>query len=120
MQIGKTEMSLCPGRHTMVTSKVKSPLSNSSTVPKASLTRNITSKSCDNGLQAFSSEFSMTSAITSVKQMRELFQSKHPEAQRLAGHLAKTTAIMGTLQGQGGEAYQLYQHPRMTAMGVRQ
>jgi hypothetical protein len=119
VSIGNSSVALTPGRHTMVTSREVAAFEMVNAAEGVAH-RNVSSKTFDGGLQAFSSEFSMPSALGNVKQLRELFNSKHPEAQRLAGHLAKTTAIMSQLQGAGHAAgeYQLYQHPRMTAMGL--
>ena len=121
VNIGNSSVTLAPGRHTTVTSREVASFDMVNAAEGVAY-RNVSSKACDGGLQAFSSEFSMTSAIGNVKQLRELFNSNHPEAKRLAGHLVKTTAILTQLQGSGttgsANAYELYQHPRMTAMGI--
>lgn len=61
------------------------------------------------------SEFSIPSALDSVKPLKALVQSNHPEAKKVAARMMKTTAVVMQLGGGAGE-YQHYFKPRMSAM----
>jgi hypothetical protein len=113
--IGKTQVTLAPGRHVMVTSHLVEGFEMVNSAESFGY-RNVATQKCDGDLQAFTSEFSMTNAIANVKQLRALVNSRHPEAQRLAAHMIKTAAIVSEISGAG--QYQQYQHPRMTATAL--
>jgi hypothetical protein len=72
----------------------------------------------DNGLHVFTSEVAIPSVVKSVNQLRALFQANHPAAQRLAGSIAKTTAILYSLS-RSQEPYLEMPHPRLTASATR-
>jgi hypothetical protein len=115
LTIGKSKMTLAPGRHAMVTSHLVESFDMVNPA-EAFGYRNVASKKVDGDLQAFTSEFSMTDAIGQIKQLRSMVNSNHPDAKRVTNHLLKTAAIMSQLSAGGG--YQQYQHPRMTASAM--
>jgi hypothetical protein len=117
LTIGKKQLALAPGRHAMITSHLveRFDLVN----PAESINyRNVVSNRLDGDLQAFTSEFSTASVLGTVKQLRAMINSDHPQAKRLANHLLKTSAIMTQIGG--GGAYQQHQHPRLTASAMLQ
>jgi len=66
------------------------------------------------GLQAFVSDFSVASAIKSVRPLKLLVLSNHPEARKLAEHLIKTTAVL--LQLKPDANYQQFMAVPITSM----
>jgi hypothetical protein len=114
--IGKNHLSLQPGRHAMVTSHLVEGFEMINPAESFAY-RNVSSAKLESDLQAFTSEFSVPNAIANVKQLRALINSHHPQAKRIAGHMLKTAAIVAQLSC-GGNQYQRYEHPRMTASAL--
>ena len=77
--------------------------------------RNVAS-TVKNGHRAHTSEFSVLSALDTVKPLKALATSKHAQAKSIADRMLKTTAIILQIGGAAGQ-YQHYFKPRMTAMG---
>ena len=73
----KNQMTLAPGRHAMITSHLVDGFEMINPAESFSY-RNLSSKKLDGDLQAFTSEFSMTNAISNTKQLRAMVNSKHP------------------------------------------
>ncbi len=68
-----------------------------------------------NGHRAHTSEFSLLTALDTVKPLKALAMSKHVHAKQIADRIMKTTAIILQIGGAAGQ-YQHYFKPRMTAM----
>ncbi len=104
---------LSPGRHVMITPHHGADFAQLNALETISH-RNVQSE-VKNGHRAHTSEFSVISAMDSVRPLRLLAMSKHSQAKHIADRMMKTTAIMMHLSGNGGQ-YQHYFKPRMTAM----
>jgi hypothetical protein len=113
---GTARLPIAPGCHAMVTSQL---VERFEMVNPAELIahRNVRSHKLENGLQAFSSDFLTTHAMSNVKQLRLLMASQHPEAQKLSAHMLKTAAILSDISVGNGQ-YQAYLHPRVTATAL--
>lgn len=105
---------LSPGRHVMITPHHKAEFAQLN--PIETIAHRALSSNVKNGHRAHMSEFSVLSAIDSVKPLKALACSSHPNARKIAGRMMKTTAILMQLGGSSGEQYQHYFRPRMTAM----
>lgn len=104
---------LSPGRHVMVTPHHHAEFAQINAVETVAH-RNIAS-TIKGGYRAHVSEFSIPSAMDSVKPLKAMVMSNHPDAKRVAARMLKTTAVVMQLGGGKGE-YQHYFKPRMSAM----
>lgn len=104
---------LSPGRHVMVTPHHTAEFAQINAIETVAH-RNIGS-TMKNGFRSHVSEFSIPSALDSVKPLRVMVQSNHPEAKKVAARMMKTTAVVLQLGGGSGN-YQHYFKPRMSAM----
>ena len=111
--VGSYKFVLAPGRHLLVTSKLVKSFEQVNTV-EAIGHRNLRSMEIGNGFRAFSTEFSIPSAITALKSLRTMLKSKTSEGMKLRGHLLKTVAAMFQTKA-GTERFQQYQRPYRTA-----
>ncbi len=66
----------------------------------------------NSGSQIYISEFSTVHAATSIMPLREIMQSNHPQARRLAAKFLKTSAVLMHL---GQKEFQLHPKTAMTA-----
>ncbi|MBX9952491.1 MAG: hypothetical protein K2Y39_25180, partial [Candidatus Obscuribacterales bacterium] len=104
---------LSPGRHVMITPHHKHEFAQLN--PIETIAHRGLSSIVKNGYRAHMSEFSVVSALDTVRPLKMLVASRHPNARRLAGRMMKTTAILMQIGGSSGQ-YQHYFRPRMTAM----
>ncbi len=104
---------LSPGRHVMITKHVTAEFGQVNAVETIAH-RNLQSI-VKNGYRAHTSEFSVLTAMDTVKPLKAMAMSNHPQAKHIADRMMKTTAILLQLGGNGGQ-YQHYFKPRMTAM----
>lgn len=104
---------LSPGRHVMVTPHLHAEFAQINAVETVAH-RNIASTT-KGGSRTHVSEFSIPSAMDSVKPLKAMVMSNHPDAKRVAARMLKTTAVVMQLGG-GQDEYQHYFKPRMTAM----
>lgn len=104
---------LSPGRHVMITPHHKHEFAQLN--PIEAIAHRGLSSIVKNGYRAHMSEFSVVSALDTVRPLKMLVASRHPNARRLAGRMMKTTAILMQIGGSSGQ-YQHYFRPRMTAM----
>jgi len=104
---------LSPGRHVMVTKHHTAEFAQINAVETIAH-RNVQS-TVKNGHRAHTSEFSVLTAMDTVKPLKALAMSKHANAKQIADRMMKTTAIILQLGGGAGQ-YQHYFKPRMTAM----
>ena len=103
LKVSNSSIELAPGKHAFITrDSIKSfeQVNPALAVGYGSMAE----YSLGSGLKAFLSEFSMPSAIASMRPLKLLLSSSNPEARRLAQHLLKTTAV--TLQLKGSSIYQ--------------
>jgi hypothetical protein len=108
------KMSLCPGRHLMVTDDRGTDFSSVNHV-ESIMHRGIVSNSIDSDLKVHTSEFSTLSAMAGILPLRAVFESKHPHSKKIADKMLKTTACLMYLSGNQGE-FQYFVKPRMTAL----
>lgn len=103
---------LSPGCHAMVTPHHEAQFAQINAIETIAH-RNLTS-ALKNGMRAHTSEFSVISAMDTVRPVKALFKALHPKGKQVADHMLKTSAIVMHL-GSGGK-YQHYFKPRLTAM----
>jgi hypothetical protein len=104
---------LSPGHHTMITKHQEAEFAQINAVETIAH-RNVTSM-VKNGHRVHTSEFSILTALDSVKPLKALAMSKHAHARQVTDRMMKTTAIILQIGGAAGQ-YQHYFKPRMTAM----
>jgi len=68
----------------------------------------------NNGVKLHTSEFSVATAMQTIKPLQVVLGSKHPQAKKVADRMMKTTAILLTLGGKG--EFQHFFKPAITAM----
>lgn len=103
---------LSPGRHVMITPHHKHEFAQLN--PIQTISHRGFSSTVKNGHRAHMSEFSVISALDTVKPLKMLAASRHPNARKIAGRMMKTTAILMQMSG-SREQYQHYFRPQMTA-----
>jgi hypothetical protein len=111
VKAGNREVVLNPGMHTSIT---RDSVGGFEEINPAQLIgyRNIKERLLDQGLKAYVSEFSVMQAVQTVTPLKQLVNSKHPHAQKVAGHLLKTAAILS--QATNG-TYEQVMRPGLTA-----
>jgi hypothetical protein len=107
-------IALAPGNHVTVAHEAAGEFAQVNAI-EAIPHRNVATKTIKAGVKAHTSEFSVASAIQSVKPLQLVMSSKHPQAKQVANKMMKTTAILLHMGGNGGE-FQHYFKPAMTAM----
>ena len=106
-------ITLAPGHHVTVSSRTKAEFAQINAIETVSH-RNVASV-VKNGFKAHTSEFSVVSAIDSVKAIKALVGSSNPQAKKVADNVVKTTAVLLQLGASGGE-FQHYFKPALSAM----
>jgi hypothetical protein len=113
VNFGAQSVSLAPGRHATVCARRAG--SYSAVNPMESIMhRDVNEVATANGVGAFTSEFSVHSAVQSVSSLRSIFASSHPECAKLSSRMMKTSAILMHLSG-SQEPFQQYLAPRVAA-----
>ena len=74
--------------------------------------RNLRVHNVGQGMKAFTSDFSVPQAITSVTTLRQIVTSKHPQARKCANKMLKTAAILSQLTS---GTYEQMARPGLTA-----
>lgn len=113
VDFGSQTVSLAPGRHATVCARRTGSYSAINPV-EAIMHRDMNEVATANGVGAFTSEFSIHSAIQSVGSLKTIFASSHPECAKLSGRMMKTSAVLMHLSG-SQEPFQQYLAPRMAA-----
>ncbi len=113
VNFGSQSVSLAPGRHATVCARRAG--SYSAVNPMESIMhRDVNEVATADGVGAFTSEFSVHSAVQSVSSLRSIFASSHPECAKLSSRMMKTSAILMHLSG-SQEPFQQYLAPRVAA-----
>ena len=113
VDFGSQSVSLAPGRHATVCARRAGSYSAINPV-EAIMHRDMNEVATANGVGAFTSEFSIHSAVQSVGSLKTIFASSHPECAKLSGRMMKTSAVLMHLSG-SQEPFQQYLAPRMAA-----
>jgi hypothetical protein len=108
---GDRILTLGPSNQALITSKLVTSFEQVNPV-EAMAYRRVIDFEIGSNLRAFSSEFSMLSAISAIKPLRSIVASKHPEARRISVHMLKTAAAMVQVKA-GLESYQKVPHSRL-------
>ncbi len=106
-------ITLAPGNHVTVAHATAGEFAQVNAI-EAIPHRNVATKTIKAGVKAHTSEFSVASAISSIKPLQLVMCSKHPQAKQVANKMMKTTAILLHMGGKG--EFQHYFKPAMTAM----
>lgn len=107
------KVALAPGSHLTIANAKSGEFAQVNAI-EAIPHRNVVSKAIKNGVKLHTSEFSVASAIQTIKPLQAMMGSKHPQAKRVADRMMKTTAILLTLGGNG--EFQHFFKPALTAM----
>lgn len=110
---GNRTLVLSPGRQAVVTRKEVRSFDIINPIEEIGY-RYMSDFEIGGGLRAFSSEFSVPSAINAVKPLRQILLSRQPDARKLGNHLLKTMAAI-TQINPNSERYQQMMRPRMNA-----
>jgi hypothetical protein len=105
---GGKRIKVLPGESTLIAKESTASLSEINPA-EAIAHRYVSSLPLGNGLKAFSSQYSIPTAVSAILPLRELLQSNHPHARRTAKQLLKTTAVLMHLQAGGS---QFCRHPK--------
>jgi hypothetical protein len=114
LRSGKERISLSPGRHVTLTSRSKKSFAEINPIKTVGY-RSLRSRSLNNVLQLHSAEFSLASAISTIKPIGQLISASDTADRRVGEHLIKTAAILEALSSQV-TPYQLMALPETTAM----
>jgi len=106
------KLSLAPGSHVTLADE-RSEFAQVNVI-EAIPHRNVASRVIRTGIKAHTSEFAIHSAIQTIKPLKSVMSSSHPQAKKLADRLTKTSAVVLHLGGNG--EYQHHFKPAMTAM----
>ncbi|HEY9788310.1 MAG TPA: hypothetical protein V6D17_23175, partial [Candidatus Obscuribacterales bacterium] len=109
---GRT-MTLSPGRHITIANH-KGEFEHVNAIETV-MHRGMRAQMVRDGVKAFSSEFSIPTAVDSIKPLKAMALSKHPHASKVADHMMKTAAVIMHLTNGAGN-FQAYMKPRMTAI----
>jgi len=107
------KLALAPGSHVTLAHEKAGEFAQVNSI-EAIPHRNVASKAIKQGVKAHTSEFSIASAIQTVKPLKAVMSSSHPQAKKVADKMVKTTAILLHMGGSG--EFQHYFKPAMTAM----
>jgi hypothetical protein len=111
VQAGKHDVVLNPGMHVSIT---RDTVGGFEEINPAQLIGygNINERRLGEGMKAFTSEFSVPLAVAAVNPLRQLVNSKHPNAQRVSKHMLKTAAILTQIHN---AKYEQIMRPALTA-----
>ncbi len=105
---------LAPGRHLTVANAKAGEFAQVNSIESIPH-RGLVSKSLDNGIKMHISEFSTASAIQTIKPLKAVMSSTHPQAKKVSDRLIKTTAVILSMTS-GKADFQHYFKPALTAM----
>ena len=110
---GGRDMSLSPGRHLTVTNDKSQSFADANPI-ESIMHRSVTRHELSNGQRAFSTEFSIPSAVQIVKPLSAMMHSDNSAAKKVAQNVIKTSAVMMHL---GGAApFEFHTKPRTVAL----
>ena len=107
------KVTLAPGNHLTIAQAKSGEFAQVNAI-EAIPHRNVATRALKNGVKFHSSEFSVVSAMHSIKPLQAVMGSKHPQAKKVADRMMKTTAVLLTLGGKG--EFQHFFKPAITAM----
>lgn len=110
--IGDTSQSLSPGRQAVLT-KSKSDQFQLVNPAEAFQYRNLKRKVLADGVQMFSSEFCIATALQAIKPTKQMLISKDKITRRLTNNVLKTTAIIAALN-RSTTPFEEMPHPKLT------
>ncbi|MBX3139026.1 hypothetical protein KF707_22555, partial [Candidatus Obscuribacterales bacterium] len=112
---GGRELSLSPGRHLTVTNDRAASFAEANPI-ESIMHRAVSRHELGNGHRAFVTEFSIPSAVQTVKPLGAMMHSNHAAAKKVAQNVIKTSAVMMHI---GGAApYEFHTKPRTVAMNM--
>lgn len=112
---GGRELSLSPGRHLTVTNDRAASFAEANPI-ESIMHRAVSRHELGNGHRAFTTEFSIPSAVQIVKPLGAMMHSNHAAAKKVAQNVIKTSAVMMHI---GGAApYEFHTKPRTVAMNM--
>lgn len=114
VEVGGRSIPLAPGRHVTVTNDKCAQFAEINAI-EAMMHRNVGHHDMGNGRRAFTTEFSLPGAIQVLKPLKAMMSSKHPQAQKVAERVFKTSAIVLQL-GQTGASYEFHTKPKTVAL----
>ena len=114
VEVGGRSIPLSPGRHVTVAHKKFNQFAEVNAI-EAMMHRNVGSHELGNNRKAFTTEFSLPGAIEVLKPLKAMVNSKHPEAQKVAAKVFKTSAVLLQL-GQNGASYEFHAKPKTVAL----
>jgi len=114
IEAGGRSIPLSPGKHAVITHSGVQQFSEINPV-EAVMHRGLAHHDLGNGHKAFTSEFSVPSAIQAIKPLAAIVQSQHREARKVRAGVLKTTAVIMQMTS-NGPAYELHTKPRTVAL----
>jgi hypothetical protein len=114
IEAGGRSIPLSPGKHAVITHAGVQQFADINPV-EAVMHRGLANHDLGNGHKAFTSEFSVPSAISSIKPLAAIITSEHREARKVRDGVLKTSAVIMQLT-QNGVAYELHTKPKTVAL----
>jgi len=107
------KVTLAPGNHLTIAQAKSGEFAQVNAI-EAIPHRNVATRALNTSVKLHTSEFSVVSAMQSIKPLQAVMGSKHPQAKKVADRMMKTTAVLLTLGGKG--EFQHFFKPAITAM----
>ena len=114
VEAGGRSIPLSPGKHAVITHAGIQQFAEINPI-EAVMHRGFANHELGNGHKAFTSEFSVPSAIQSIKPLAAIVQSEHRVARKVRDGVLKTTAVIMQMTS-NGPAYELHTKPRTVAL----
>ncbi len=115
LKVGDQVVKLSPGQNAVITSKQINCFEEINPAQFVGY-RSMTAKDWGNGVQGFTSEFSIGSMLSSVDALRDMVHSTDNDTRKTMGSMLKTCVILSQL---GGQQYQAMVLPPKTAMALK-
>jgi hypothetical protein len=110
---GGRDMSLSPGRHLIVTTDRAATFADANPI-ESIMHRSVTTHNLGAGKRAFSTEFSIPSAVQIVKPLSAMMLSENAAAKKVAQNVIKTSAVMMHLGG--ATPFEFHAKPKTVAL----
>ncbi len=117
INVGNKSIPISPGQHVTVAPAALESFDIANPAESVSH-RNLNHHDCGGGMQAFTSEFAITAAISNVKALREMIVLNHSHGRHMTSNVLKTAAIVAQINNRF-EPYQLFPHPRVNCVLAR-
>ncbi len=110
---GANTITLTPGRQAVLT-RLKADQFHLVNPAEVMQYRSVNRQQLGNGIQLFTSEFSIPAALAAIKPAKQMLASSDRNTKRLVTNVLKTTAILAELDRSNSNPFERMPHPRVT------